>query len=116
MGDFFVTVSGLASLLDRGKPPVLFDVRKPEAYAESRWLIPSARWRDPARVAEWADEIPEGSPVVVYCVHGHEVSQGVGAALRERGIEARLLVGGFADWVEAGGIVVPAAAMGGDAA
>lgn len=108
MGDFFISVSELADLLDSGQPPLLFDVRKPEAYAESGWLIPAARWRDPMCVAQWADEIPIASQVIVYCVHGHEVSQGVGTALRERGLAARVLAGGFAGWTEAGGVVAPA--------
>ncbi len=41
-------------------------------------------------------------PVVAYCVHGHEVSQGVAASLRQAGIRAAYLEGGIAGWKEAG--------------
>lgn len=116
MGDFFISVSELAALLDSEKPPLLFNVRKPEAYADSGWVIPCARWRDPACVAQWANEIPFASQVVVYCVHGHEVSQGVGAALRDCGFDARVLEGGFAGWTEAGGVAVPAGDLDGGTA
>jgi hypothetical protein len=34
----------------------------------------------------------------VYCVHGHEVSQGVARALRTQGRAARFLVGGIEAW------------------
>ncbi len=108
MGDFFISVTGLASLLDSNKPPLLFDVRKREAYTQSGWLLPSAHWRDHTLVDQWADEIPAGSLVVVYCVHGHEVSQGAATELRERGIDARVLESGFEGWAEAGGAAVPA--------
>ena len=108
MGDFSISVAGLANLLDSNQPPLLFDVRKPQAYMDSGWTLPSACWRDPAGVDQWAREIPEGSLVVVYCVHGHEVSQGVGTALRKRGCDARVLEGGFEAWCAARGAAVPA--------
>jgi hypothetical protein len=38
--------------------------------------------------------------VVVYCVHGHEVSQGVTSALRTAGVDAAYLEGGIAGWTE----------------
>jgi len=38
--------------------------------------------------------------VVVYCVHGHEVSQGVTRALRTAGVDAAYLEGGIAGWTE----------------
>jgi rhodanese-related sulfurtransferase len=44
------------------------------------------------------------SAVVVYCVHGHEVSQGVAAVLQQRGIAARYLEGGIEEgWRTVGG-------------
>jgi len=41
--------------------------------------------------------------VVVYCVHGHEVSQNAAKALAAEGRQALFLEGGFADWQDAGG-------------
>jgi hypothetical protein len=40
--------------------------------------------------------------VVAYCEHGHDISQGVVAALRAAGIDARALAGGIAAWMDAG--------------
>jgi len=116
MGEFFLSVSELANLIASRRPPLVLDVRRPEAYADSGWMISGARWRDPACVSNWAAEIPRASQLVVYCVHGHEVSQGVSAALRERGLDALVLEGGFAAWIEVGGAVVPSGGRDGDTA
>jgi len=45
-------------------------------------------------------------PVVVYCAYGHEISQGLVAALRAMGADARQLEGGIAAWREAGLAVI----------
>lgn len=108
MGDFFVSVTDLAGLLDSNRHPLLYDVRKPQAYAQSGETIPGAVWRDHTQTDGWAREIPAGTLVVVYCVHGHEVSQGAGKALRELGLDARVLDGGFEAWCTSRGATVPA--------
>ncbi|MBY0439273.1 MAG: chromate resistance protein [Burkholderiales bacterium] len=63
--------------------------------------------RDPAEVSRWMLALPPAADVVVYCVHGHQVSQGVALALREAGRKARYLDHGLEGWREAGGPVVP---------
>ena len=63
-------------------------------------MIAGALRRDPESVARWATELPAASSVIVYCVHGHEVSQNVAAELERLGIRARYLEGGFAAWGE----------------
>jgi superoxide dismutase, Fe-Mn family len=62
----------------------------------------AASWRDPAEVAQWAHELAPGQRVVVYCVHGHEVSQNTARSLRAAGIEADFLQDGFEGWKAAG--------------
>src|SRR5260370_20824760 len=57
--------------------------------------------RPPEEIERWGREIAPGSPVVVYCAHGREVSQGAAAILREIGAAARYLEGGIAAWAEA---------------
>ena len=47
-----------------------------------------------------AMEIGFGSPVIVYCAHGLEVSQNAAANLREMDVSARYLEGGIAGWAE----------------
>jgi len=62
----------------------------------------NAIWRDPALWLDWKDEVAAlPSQVVFFCVHGHEVSQGVTAALRAMGKDAKYLEGGFSEWQKA---------------
>ena len=65
-------------------------------------MLASAQRGAPDHVAEWGRKIQAGQPVVVYCVYGHEVSQGVATALREFGIDAQYLAGGITGWAELG--------------
>lgn len=80
----------------------LIDVRRAGAFQSSKEVIMGATWRDPEKVAEWADTLPQSEPVVVYCVFGHEVGQATAAILSAKGIDARFLVGGIHDWKAAG--------------
>src|SRR4051812_47721141 len=82
--------------------PIVIDVRKSPAFDSDGRLIVGAIRRRPEEVTEWREQLPAGRAVVAYCVHGHEVSQGVADALGQVGIDARHLEGGIADWVEAG--------------
>ena len=43
------------------------------AFDATRDVIPGAMRRAPEAVAAWASELEPWRPVVVYCVHGHEV-------------------------------------------
>ena len=98
-----VSVAELQSAIRGSSPPLIIDVRAHAAFQGATELIEGALWRDPERVAEWACELPRASRVVVYCVHGGEVSQGVAKALREIGPAAQFLRGGIEDWKAAGG-------------
>jgi rhodanese-related sulfurtransferase len=92
------------SAIHGGRPPLIIDVRRPSAFRAATDMISGALWRDPERVADWADELPRASRVVAYCVHGHEVSQGVAQALAGRGIAAQYLQGGIEEgWKAEGG-------------
>jgi rhodanese-related sulfurtransferase len=98
------TAAELKSALTRGNPPLVIDVRRRPAYQNATERIAGALRRDPEQVAAWAPELPRTSHVVVYCVHGHEVSQNVAKALNERGIAAQYLEGGIEEgWKAAGG-------------
>ncbi len=77
---------------------LVLDVRRAAAFRESGETIAGALRRDPESVGEWAKSLPRAASVVVYCVHGHEVSQGVAKALAEGGLRARYLEGGIAAW------------------
>lgn len=85
--------------------PLLVDVRRAAAFEADDTLIAGALRRLPEDVgtkegAGWASTLPAGRPVVVYCVHGHEVSQGAAAALAAAGRDAAYLEGGITAWRE----------------
>lgn len=72
-----ITVSDLAHQLEQGKPLRLLDVRRAQALAASGVQISGAEWKDPAHWLDWKDDIAHDLPIVVYCAHGHEISQGL---------------------------------------
>jgi len=97
---FSVSPAALASLLDGPIPPLLIDVRKNAAFAESPCMLSGALRRDPLEVARWAAGLPPATSVVVYCVHGHEVGCNTMRALRQQGVDAHYLEGGIEAWRE----------------
>ncbi len=99
-----ISFQELRTAIAGSEPPLVVDVRKSPAFRTAADMAAGALRRDPGAVSSWARELPRASSVVVYCVHGHDVSQGVAEALRELGISARYLEGGLEEgWKEAGG-------------
>ena len=72
----------------------------------TRMLIPSSRHCTFEKL-EISSEIPAGHPAVVICQEGASLSQGVAAWLRDRGIPAEVLEGGFQGWKHAELPLVP---------
>ncbi len=102
--DVSISPRDLQAAIRAGGAPLIIDVRRRPAFRSSTDMIAGALWRDPEQVSSWAAELPASSQVVAYCVHGHEVSQGVAKALGERGITAQYLAGGLEEgWKAAGG-------------
>ncbi|HZM35273.1 MAG TPA: chromate resistance protein ChrB domain-containing protein [Burkholderiales bacterium] len=95
-----ISAAALKQSLSQAVPPLVIDVRRAERFRESPYVIEGALRRDPARVEEWKRTLPQAASVIVYCVHGHEVSQGVAKALG-----AAYLEGGIEHWKEKGGPV-----------
>ena len=91
--------------------PLIFDVRRRAAFDEDDAIIPGAKWRDHRAADKWAAEIPPEREVVVYCVHGHNVSQVAGALLRAGGRRAVHLADGIAGYREGGGLVLRRSAL-----
>ena len=89
----------------------ILDVRKKPAYDDDTVVIAGAARRDPAMIDEWApglaSDVTRDRPVVCYCVHGHEVSQGASEELRRLGIDARYLEDGIEDGKATGGRLAP---------
>src|SRR5262245_65591900 len=90
-----VTPVQLRAEIAGGNPPIIIDVRRRPAFTTSHEMIGGALRRDPERVDAWAKSLPAASSVVVYCIHGHEVSQNTAAALTQAGVKARYLEGGL---------------------
>lgn len=93
-----ISPAELKYLLDTGASVTVLDVRLVEDRSPVKHPVPGAVWRDPDEVGSWQEDIGAGSDVVVYCVHGHRVSQRICAALRANGISARYLDGGIEGW------------------
>jgi thiosulfate sulfurtransferase len=96
--DASITAAALRQALRSGHPPLVIDVRREQAFLAAGDMLRGALRRDPAQVAAWKAALPAGADMVVYCVHGHEVSQGVARALG-----CRYLEGGIEAWRAAGG-------------
>jgi rhodanese-related sulfurtransferase len=82
---------------------LLLDVRRKADYDADPRLIPGATWRNPEEVAAWSQELPQGRPVVVYCVKGGSVSQSITDTLTRKQINACYIEGGLKAWKESGG-------------
>ena len=93
-----ISAASLRQSLSSARPPLVIDVRKGPTFLGAPDLIRGALRRDPSRVADWGKSLPSDADVVVYCVHGHEVSQNAAKALG-----ASYLDGGLEAWREAGG-------------
>src|SRR5437764_1447558 len=95
-----VSPTELYGRLGNAVSPLIVDVRREPAFNTDEHMIAGAIRRAPDDVAQWRSSLPEGRAVVVYGVHGQEVSQGVATALRNQGVDARYLEGGIAAWNE----------------
>src|SRR5262249_43759146 len=100
-GRLYVSSEKLYRQLGTSAAPLLIDVRRDPAFQAGEWMIAGAVRRPPEEIERWGREIPSETSVVVYCVHGHEVSQTAAAILREIGPAVRYLEGGITAWGEA---------------
>jgi len=100
-----ISVELLLSAQESANPPLVIDVRRAPIFEVADELVAGAVWRDPAQVDAWSVELGRSGVVVVYCVHGHQVSQGCASRLEELGFDVRFLEGGFEGWKLAGGAV-----------
>jgi superoxide dismutase, Fe-Mn family len=80
----------------------LVDVRRAAVFHAAPSCIAGAPWRDPSAVEAWALEAWGDRTLVVYCVHGHEVSRATAMRLQAKGVHARFLMGGMEAWQSMG--------------
>ncbi len=76
-----ITPRQLSNLINQASAPLVLDVRRSEAFNASPHMLPASQWRDPDSAGMWSGDLPRDRQIVVYCVHGHVVSQGVAVAL-----------------------------------
>lgn len=86
----------LFRLIGTSNCPTIIDVRP-----ETDGLIPSSIRYPAEDVADWAPKL-QAKSVVVACIHGGSRSEGVAAWLRQRGVAAEVLEGGFEGWKNSG--------------
>ena len=98
-----ITPQDLKTAIGSSSGPVILDVRRAPAFEKAIDMIATADWHNPAQIGEWANDLSDDHDYVVYCVHGHEVSQNAAAALRSKGVRARYLEGGIDSYRESGG-------------
>lgn len=96
-----ISISELAQWQATGQVFSLVDVRRAGVRLADAAQIPGAQWRDPDALFTWKDQIPRDKPAILYCAHGHEISQGCAATLAAMGLDARYLIDGFAGWYKA---------------
>jgi rhodanese-related sulfurtransferase len=86
-------------------PPTIIDVRRRAAFERDPVRIPMALRLDPEAIDAWMPTLERWRPVVVYCVHGHEVGRDAAERLAHAGFAASYLEGGIEGWRAAGGAV-----------
>jgi rhodanese-related sulfurtransferase len=102
-----ITSAELALWQAQGFDFELLDVRRAGVRAAQGAQIAGAHWHDPAAWLDWKDSIGTQRPAVLYCAKGHEIGQGLSAALRVLGVDARYLVGGMQGWLDEGRPTTP---------
>src|SRR5262244_678640 len=92
---------------DDDRRPVLLDLCLPRDLPRRTDMLAGATMHAPGALPRWVEELPRGRPIAVYCICGFQVSGKAVAELRQRGYDARALVGGITAWHAIGGTTVP---------
>jgi rhodanese-related sulfurtransferase len=90
----FLNRTELGILLGRADAPCALDVRRSERFSQSSHGVPTARHVPPDHLLAFIQQ-HRPQAAIVYCVHGHELSQGAVQQLRAAGWDARCLAGGI---------------------
>jgi rhodanese-related sulfurtransferase len=96
-----ISVTQLSRIIGLPGAPTLVDVRQCDDRGSELSLLPTARQMNSETVSAWATNL-SGQRVIVYCRDGGNLSHGTAAWLRQAGIDAQTLEGGFEAWREAG--------------
>jgi len=96
----------LARLVGSADCPHVVDVRRRQAFDADGRRIAGAVWRDHMQAGDWSHHFDDGRGIVVYCSHGHNVSQIAGALIAAEAIDVRVLAGGIDAYAKAGGMTL----------
>jgi rhodanese-related sulfurtransferase len=96
-----ITPHQLSRLIGLPGAPRLVDLRPEAGTPSSGCLLPTARCLDAGTIQNWGPSL-RGQRVVVYCRDGGALCQGAAAWLRDDGVKAEALTGGFDAWVASG--------------
>src|ERR1700712_4344355 len=92
-----ISVDKLARLVGTPGCPVIIDVRADGAFRDDPRLVPGSIHRSVADIEHWSCALVGGNAVIA-CRHGHDLSHGAAAYLRQAGVAAETLDGGFDAW------------------
>src|SRR5262245_1833935 len=104
-----ISAEELKTALENGEDrrPVLLDLCLPRDLPRRTDMLPGASMHAPAALPRWVEQLSRNRPIVVYCICGFQVSGTAVTELRQRGFDARALVGGITAWHAIGGATVP---------
>ncbi|WP_336490236.1 sulfurtransferase/chromate resistance protein [Methylobacterium nigriterrae] len=105
-----IPVDKFARLVGTPACPVIIDVRSDDAFRDDPRLIPGSLRRSVVGIDDWIRDLI-GRSAVVACRHGHDLSYGTAAYLRQAGVDAETLEGGVEAWATAGLPMVPEAKL-----
>ena len=97
-------LADLARRIGTAQAPAVIDVRSDDDFAADPRLVPGSIRRDSHAIADWRKEV-RGRSTVVICKNGLALSQATAAWLRNEGVDARHLAGGFEAWLATGNLV-----------
>jgi rhodanese-related sulfurtransferase len=101
-----ISTEELNCLIGTASCPMIFDVRREAVFKGAPTRIAGSVWHGHMDIEAAADAIDPELGAIVYCVHGHNVSEIAAAKLRQAGAEARVLEGGIEAFAAAGGVLV----------
>lgn len=108
---FALSAEALRTTVGTPNSPLIFDVRRAEAFDSAVDVLLTALWHDHRDAQSWGAALPAEVEVLVYCKRGHEVSQTAAALLRAIGRNAHYLTGGIEGFRQAGAPLVRRAAL-----
>ena len=73
----------------------ILDVRLQRDYEDSEYTLPNSEWKDPIHIDSWLNTLPKDKKIVVYCVHGRSVSEGVTERLLAEGFDVSFIENGI---------------------